>query len=349
MQTSKREANFELLRIMAMMGVVCNHFFNDGLDIYSGFKVDVTTTAGMLLYTLLQLLKLVALPAVNCYVLVSGYFLIGKPVLRKQGIWKVWSETWFYSVAIWLVFLCCGMVHFSWHNALGCLLPVCTNEYWFITSYLFLMLLAPFLSMLAMQLSRRQYTSLLVAGFMICFEYPFGRWLTDGNMLVLFVYLFLVGGYTRRFCQAPQSGTKLWVCTLLVIGIMLGYCLGKNALDGNAGFSVYAMAYNGLVLPLSVCVFLLFKNIKIQGRRFTTVINTLASFSLSVYIIHEHPLIRQVLWGKVSEVLAHYSTLYTPLVCIVTCLVVYAACTTVDMVRHHAVKWLRSGIAAWRK
>lgn len=336
MQALRRQANFELLRILAMIGVVCNHFFN-ALDIYSGFKIDVTTTTGLLVYTLLQVIKLAALPSVNCYILVSGYFLIDNPTLRKRGIWRVWSETWFYSVAIWIAFLCCSRTLFSWHDALGYLFPVSTNEFWFITSYLFLMMLAPFLSKLAMLLDHNSYTLLLIVGFFICFEYPFGRWLVGGNMLLLFIYLFLTGGYIRRFYSGSQSTWKTLLSILFLLTVMFAYCTVKNIYKSPSSFSIFSMAYNGLVMPLSVCVFLWFKNIRIEGTHTTAIINSLASLSLSVYIIHEHPLIRQLLWGRVHQVLLQYPLVDTPLICIITCMIVYAACTTIDWVRHQVV------------
>ena len=61
-----------------MFGVVMNHVFNNGLHIYDDFTVDTSTWMGFLVWSLLEFMKLIALPSVNCYIIITGYF--GSPV-----------------------------------------------------------------------------------------------------------------------------------------------------------------------------------------------------------------------------------------------------------------------------
>ena len=68
-----RRVEFELLRILAMAGVVMNHVFNYGLDIYGDFRVDASSPVGALVWSVLEIMKLMALPSVNCYILITGY------------------------------------------------------------------------------------------------------------------------------------------------------------------------------------------------------------------------------------------------------------------------------------
>ena len=101
-EKAHRLANFELLRILAMLGVLLSHVFNYGLHIYPAdapdFTVDTSTFWGLVLWTLLQLIKLVSLVSVNCYVLITGYFMASRVEWRWKGIWRVWSTTWFYGM-----------------------------------------------------------------------------------------------------------------------------------------------------------------------------------------------------------------------------------------------------------
>ena len=62
----KRLVQFELLRVAAMLGILMNHVFNYGLHIYDDFTLDVSSSGNFLLWSVLQILKLIALLSVNC-------------------------------------------------------------------------------------------------------------------------------------------------------------------------------------------------------------------------------------------------------------------------------------------
>ena len=70
----KRLVQFELLRVAAMLGILMNHVFNYGLHIYDDFTLDVSSSGNFLLWSVLQIMKLIALPSVNCYSKEFGKF-----------------------------------------------------------------------------------------------------------------------------------------------------------------------------------------------------------------------------------------------------------------------------------
>ena len=49
-----RRVEFELLRILAMAGVVMNHVINYGLDIYGDFRVATSSPAGAIAWSRLE-------------------------------------------------------------------------------------------------------------------------------------------------------------------------------------------------------------------------------------------------------------------------------------------------------
>ena len=68
-----------------------NHVFNYGLHIYDDFTLDVSSSGNFLLWSVLQIMKLIALPSANCYILITGFFMVNNAKWRLKGIWKVWS------------------------------------------------------------------------------------------------------------------------------------------------------------------------------------------------------------------------------------------------------------------
>ena len=70
MKRTERNSNIELLRIIAMLGVICLHYN------YAGEGACVAVEKGSLNYFFLHFPETVAVCAVNTFILVSGYFLI---------------------------------------------------------------------------------------------------------------------------------------------------------------------------------------------------------------------------------------------------------------------------------
>ena len=130
----KRLVQFELLRVAAMLGILMNHVFNYGLHIYDDFTLAVSSSGDFLLWSVLQLMKLMALPSVNCYILITGFFMVNNAKWRLKGIWKVWSTTWFYAVSIYLLAAAIGLCPFHWGELLNHATPLYHNNYWFVTS-----------------------------------------------------------------------------------------------------------------------------------------------------------------------------------------------------------------------
>lgn len=341
---NERAANFELLRILAMFGVVVNHFYNNALCIYdssdNGLHIPCGPTADVAVWTVLELMKLTALVSVNCYVLMTGYFLATKTDLRTRGIWNTWSQTWFYSVALWIIMMGCGHVGFSRSDMLHYLTPISTNNYWFITNYLGLMLVAPFISTMTASLDRRRFGILVVAGGVLCLQYPLGHIFISPQQFLLFIYLYIIGAYIRlHVSEVPRGRTvaAFW----LTLMVMSGVAVVKNIVRGDGRLDIISMEYNGLVLPLSVCVFMIFRQMKISSRLSRPII-WLAPFSLAVYLIHEHPLVDEMLWRAVRTYISTHELWILPLDVIALSAAIYAVCVAIDIARHYGVTVLKA-------
>lgn len=328
-----RRVEFELLRILAMAGVVMNHVFNYGLDIYGDFRVDASSPVGALVWSVLEILKLMALPSVNCYILITGYFMIDRTELRLKGIWKVWSTTWFYAVGIYLLCVLLSIVPFEGKEFLRHATPLLSNDYWFVTSYLALLLLAPFILWALQHTSKRQYQVALAVGGVICFQPLLGWLLMDKQQILLFIYLFMIGGYIRKYADRALSMRQAMLAFVVTFAVMFAYTLYKNERTGCSLFVVHAMTYHGLVLPLSVALFYIAKAWRIKNERIRKVILFLAPLSFAVYIIHTQSIVHNWLWAESAELLSRSNVCVLPLLCIAITVGVFVVCVLVDYVR----------------
>lgn len=339
-----RRVEFELLRILAMAGVVMNHVINYGLDIYGDFRVDTSSPAGAIAWSLLEILKLMALPSVNCYILITGYFMIDRTELRLKGIWKVWSTTWFYAVGIYLLCVFLDIVSFDGKELLRHATPLLSNDYWFVTSYLALLLLAPFISWALQHISKRQYQVALAVGGVICFQPLLGWLLMDKQQILLFIYLFMIGGYIRKYADRALSMRQAMLAFVVTIAVMFAYTLYKNERTGCSLFVVHAMSYYGLVLPLSVAIFYIAKAWRIENGKIRKVILFLAPLSFAVYIIHTQSIVHNWLWAESADLLSRSNECVLPLLCIAITVGVFVVCVLVDYVRVSLYRLIKKAV-----
>ena len=221
----KRQANYELLRILAMLMVVVMHFLSHTGALPAagaGRLPGEREIFGVLLESF-------CIVAVNVYVLLSGFFLSEKAFsFRRLG--RLWLQILFYTLLIPPALALLGKL--SWREALDpyhlwtCLFPVESGHYWFATAYVVMLLFSPLLNAAVRALSRRQLKAVvlcLLAFF--CFGkslsvLPFG---TDryGYDFGWFCCLYLIAAYLRRygstFLYASDYRTHLQNCEQLGI------------------------------------------------------------------------------------------------------------------------------------
>lgn len=214
---SKRSSNIELLRILAIMGVIVLHYNN--INMGGGFRF---VPPGSVNYYLLHVLENLCICAVNLFLLISGYFLCGsyKRSLRKPL--QLLIQVVLFSAGCYLlqVFLF-HRTAFSWIDFRRSFVPA----NYFAILYIVLYLISPYLNLLIHQLSFRKLNQMMILFFLI-----FSVWasLTDlfqeltgiewtglspvgaygsqwGYTIVNFILLYLIGAYLKLASERNQS------------------------------------------------------------------------------------------------------------------------------------------------
>ncbi len=147
MKTDKvRQTNIELLRVLAMSGVIFLHYFN--AEIGKGIAYVQKGTTNELI---LQILEAASICAVDLFVMISGYFLYktNRRTLGK-GL-AMLLQVSLYSVSIY--FISCILKHseFTFHELYGRLLPA----NWFVVLYVALYWISPWINKAFQGLSKR--------------------------------------------------------------------------------------------------------------------------------------------------------------------------------------------------
>lgn len=300
MKRSQRQANFELLRIIAMLMVVTLHYLN-----YSGALPELGGSFGHvnLLAVCLESLSIVA---VNVYVMISGYFL-AEAGFRIRRLVNIIAQVLFYSIGIPLMLAGVGTLQQpgegGFYRLLQYVLPVQTEHYWFATSYVVLILFSPFLNAALKAMSKKQL-QLALAGLFLVFSMmksivpvhlAFDRFGYDFGW---FLCVYLLGGYFRLYgCRFFPSAKRSWLiyggCTAASILVVTGSWLVYGKTGALEYYFTVPYHYNYILcLAGAAALFQAFSFIRIREGRAARAISSVAALTFGVYLFHENVEIR---------------------------------------------------------
>lgn len=297
-------ANLELLRCVAMMMVVVLHYLGKG-----GLLGELTEVQLGGMGTAAWLLESFCIVAVNVYMFLSGYFLCMSGFKISRLI-QLWLQVWVYSVVFGLAGAAAGWLGetaFDTHYLLTLLFPVTMEHYWFMTAYVFLYLLLPFVGMAVRKMTKQQLQvslGLLLLVFCLWKSILPARLETDaqGYDCLWYLCVFVAGAYLRRFGTGflEKRGRSLALygggCLLVFGGTM---ALRQVFLHTGSLERMLKMCleYNHL-LPFvaAVGLFGIFYKMQLKGRA-AAVVNRVAPHALGVYLLHENLGLRYA-WQK---------------------------------------------------
>lgn len=325
----KRIASLDVLRVLSMFFVVVSHY------IYFGIKprpelqeyYSLQTLMGGVNFITLEALYIISCVAVNCFVMISGYFMIEKTSYRWKGILNVWIETLFYSILFLVAALILKgsvpMADIPYH-----IFPIWSQHYWFVTFYIGLMLLAPMIARATVALNEKQYRILLLILFVMNFQYLYGSVYGGFASLMWFSFLFLVGGYFKRFGCPEWITRHKGVLLLGIWGALTLMALGMNLIKGGNA-TLVSTSYHGPVFFLSVSVFVYFAFTDLNGK-WVDLACKIAPYTFAVYLIHFNGFLRDRIWDVVVP-----SSPRLPIIvyCLVACFLIFVVCVLIDIIR----------------
>lgn len=292
-----RQINIEVLRVVAMFLIVMGHYLY-----HLKKSQSFSPTSELFSYVFLQVVYVFTSIGVNLFVLITGYFLINRLEFRLRGMIRVSLTTIFYSLAIYILFCLFGSQCYSSTLLLHCFEPIPIHQYWFVAKYLGLILVAPFLSMMASCLERKEYLRMLAILFVLFFEWPYGEIFGNGMSLCWFCFLYLVGGYIRRYGLGRWVESHLVTIILIVAVGIFSLHVGSNIVGYIKTGTPFLLKYdanNSFTFFLALPVFAWFARRPMNGQ-LPTRISRIAPYTFGVYLLHEHSLMRGLLWDNIA-------------------------------------------------
>lgn len=241
-------------------------------------------------YILMEALYLTSCIGVNCFVMISGYYLLDKYKFRWTALINLWVTTMFYSVILYLV-TAKLTGNFHWRELVNCFFPIWSRQYWFISTYMVVMLLAPFLAVLTNRLSKNSYQIFLIILFSLSFMVPYGAQFAGGQSVMWMTFVFLIAGYIRRYgfyeLITDNAGKiAILLCLAYTIVFYIVDAIKLHHVVGE-GFQLHAFASDSPIFFLSLTCFLLtIRTKQTLDRLWMRYSVLIAPYILAVYLIH---------------------------------------------------------------
>ncbi len=285
-----------------MMLIVAHHCMLHGFSAYQFQTNDIISCINkFIIYFLSMGGKL----GVNIFILITGYFMCKSRYKFSKAI-KLYLTTFIYS-ALFLI-----PVYIQNNFALpspvvkGALMPITYNVYRFISAYLGLYILIPFLNKFIISKKRQILNCTVIILYIACFI--MGK-STDNNLfriehILWFIFMYCLGAIIRLedFHNIFKNRTLInmlsaitFICTIFYIMII----------SLNSNFDLRFMTPFIKINSLTMIIFALFffHFFKNTGIKENKIINYMSSSVLGVYLFHDNPIFtRHFLWSNLFNI-----------------------------------------------
>ncbi len=324
----QRNSSMEILRIVAMFLIIFSHYGAHG----TGLTNDGSINGMIIAWTKTGTI------GVDIFVLLSGYYLINSN-LKIKKIFTLLFQVLFYSLGLLAFCSIFSIYDFSIKEIIFSVFPTTFSLYWFFTAYIVMYALSPFINKLLNSVSRGTHLKIIAvtAGLWIVLP-TFTTEYFYGNELTLFVTLYTIGAYLRKYPENLLTKKHNDIIIVIISSLFLAatVVISAKVLPFIEGISAYFYQRHSLfVVLLSVGLISFFSKIK---PFYSKALNTIASTTFGIYLIHDNDFFRVYMWRNLLHA-DKYSETNMLLGHLLLCsVIVFAGCAVIEFIRKKVVE-----------
>jgi hypothetical protein len=341
----KRESNFEMLRIIAMIMIVGSHYCTHGVKQWTeenSLQIWSTGTLGEKIIA--EIFSPGGMVGVAIFFMLAGFWGIYS---KRISILRVLLETVFYGVmtAIMAIIL----FGFGYHQSGGVTMynifksvfgAVSSGVYWFVSVYVMIMIVSPIINKFLLQYDTKGQILVLIILFVFEYVAPeFGA--ADYFTIQRGMMFYSLGAIIRVNKEKIRVDKRL-----LLVGCGFGWILymvlnlcsanivivsertGALKLMGRVITAVDTDIFVPLV-AISLFLIVMQTDIGVDDK-----INFIAKTTFGIYLIHDSVMLRTFIWDDVLKVAAcQYKSNWFFLLMLVSIAGVFIVCALIDSLR----------------
>lgn len=280
----KRESGIELLRIVAAVSIVYNHFLNEAQN-------DIYNTKDIVYW----FIRIPGISGVDIFMVIMGFFLCTTNFRTLGKTLNLIFQMIFYSVCLYLIFVILGLSDFSVIKLVHKFV-VCS---WFVTLYTVIYFISPYLNIVLNRLSFREWKWFLffnllffsiwpmVLGILEHYGYYLDGWSTVGRggnqggfNIVTYILMYCIGAFIRL--QQIENKVKIKSLIIILTIIWILSMIIKMIPIHSSPWHIIGYYDNIFVISFAAIAFILFKKMSFRSR----FINSLAKSAFAIYLVH---------------------------------------------------------------
>lgn len=338
----QRLSGIELLRIVAMLGIVLSHWGGHGTWELS---TDNEYICNKVFLQLTQFFGEVG----NCiFFLITGYFSYNRETVNKKGLLRLVIDTKFHSLWVWIAMLLIGIYDFSIGGLLKSLFPIIMKQYWFVLPFIVVCAIAPWINQILKNSSNATLKWYFGSLILVEMVLPLVRATTVSSNVGLFILVYSIGAMLKKekrfFSYFNRYKYLLLICAMGG-GFLFVTCMDifakKVGIDPSLSM-VLIGRFSFLPTIAAIALLAIFLNLDFCSK----IINYFAQGVLSVYLISEHPYVHPWFWKTYFDNMDFYSYWYMIPVAVLQCIFVMLLCMIIDMlyrlIRDFVIKMINS-------
>lgn len=342
-----RDSRFELIRILAMLGVLAGHCNTFAFS----FKEEFLPWPFSVNYAFAMATSLLCHTSNWFFILLTCWFSVGRVSFKAKRLLKILWQIWTTCVLSVLLAVLLGLDTVNIKTVALELITPLSTQYWYATAMVVFIIILPLLQSLEQHLDNDR---LIVVCVLLILIRPIRSIFTAmlAGEICDFILGFFLVCYLKRnpdnwFKKHYKAGILLVLAMTAVL--ILGKALLPQKLFGFTLFSKSGGLFPALIhklskrslhqLILAVCLFYAIMNLNLRSSRF---INVLAKYTFGVYLWHYNYVFREIIWKNLLHANYAYtrSNLYGVFI-ILAPMLVFAACSAVEWARSRVLDdWL---------
>lgn len=334
---NQRSTSIEILRIISMLLIVLSHY-----NVHGEIQLnEISLTFNKVIMQFSNTGNL----GVDIFLIITGYFLVESTFNLKKYL-KILNQVIFYSTILYLLLIMFNYITFDISEFIFNLIPLISNQYWFVTAYIVIYLTSPFLNAMLKKLKKKEYLKFLFIITIIWSIVPTFVLISDnysfyGSEIPQFVMLYSIGAYLHLYPIKKEKGKKVGILLSsfsAISSLTLYVCINilRQKVHIFEKWDINFFFRNSVfVIMFALGLFLIFEN---STFKYNAKINSIAKCTFGVYLIHDNSYVRSILWQNLLSNKNYIDSPFLIVHMIVCTLLVFVVCTFFEWVRIHFIE-----------
>ncbi len=289
--------------------------------------------------------------AVNVFAITTGYLMAD----RKCEYYKVflrWLQVFFYSVLITLICVFIAGIDITREELIISMFPTTFCEWKYFTSYFGTFLFMPYMNAAVNGMNPKTAKNCFLVIFLFC-----SAWTTftgkdpmnmlDGYSFIWILLLYMVGGLMKKCGLFSNTGTKKAIVIYLsgvTFSWLIRFVIESIKIESLIPFSNMFVKYTSPTILLNAIMLMAaFSKIEIKNQRIQNIIKMLSGVSFGVFLIHSQIVIRNHVFVNAFGWIAELNAVVSIITIIITAVVLYMICGTIEYLRNWLFERLHIG------